>query len=182
MSVDRRIEVNVSVPDFGAGLQAGTGGSQNRPDADAGARERFEQALKAGAENPAQAQTPSAPFSLFGAPKAETPAPPADTALSRRVGEAVEKLMVGDGSSGNKQVRIELKDDVLPGVSVTVQELDGRLQVDFTCSVESSRIKLNAAAPGQAQELAQRLRRDVLVRVQTDDEEDPCLVEAAASP
>ena len=180
---DRPIHLDVSVPNFGAGMQPdGNGAQQGRPDADAGARDRFDQAMKPAAEKAAETQMPQAPFSLFAAPQAEAARAPRDAALTTRVGDSVERLMVGDGSSGNKQVRMELKDDILPGVSVTVQELDGRLQVDFFCSVESSRLRLNDAAPDQSRELAQRLARDVLVRVQTDDEEDPCLLEAAASP
>jgi hypothetical protein len=183
VSTDRRIEVGVGLPNAGAGLQPGGGGAQPRPDADPGARERFEQALKAGGTAGEVAQGPSGLFSLFGS-AAATPARGAQehAALTSSVGTTVERLMVGDGRSGNKQVRIELKDDVLPGVSLTVQELDGRIQVDFFCSVEDSRMRLNEAASAQANELAQRLARDVLVRVQTDDEDDPCLLEAAASP
>jgi flagellar hook-length control protein FliK len=86
-------------------------------------------------------------------------------------------MMVGDGSSGNRQVRIELQDDALPGVSITVQQIDGRLQVDFVCSNEQSRLQLNRATPNLANQLADRLKQDVLVRVQTDDDEDLCLYE-----
>jgi hypothetical protein len=186
--VDRRIDLNVSVPDYKAGdLASGLGGSgaQPRKDADPGARDRFEQAMRAG--EPAQAQSaalPANPFALFGLrPAAPAPAPAGPPpAWSGEVGQAVERLMVGDGSSGNKQVRMELKDDVLPGVTVTVQELEGRCQVDFICAVEESRLRLVAAVPAQAPLLAQRLDRPVLLRVQTDDDADPCLFEVAASP
>ncbi|HSV47685.1 MAG TPA: hypothetical protein VLJ58_17990 [Ramlibacter sp.] len=190
--VDRRIDLNVSVPDYKSGeLASGLGGSDARPrgEADPGARERFEQALQGG--TPAAAAAPGseapAPFALFGLrPGATTAAgtgpAAAPAAWSGQIGDAVQSLMVGDGSSGNKQVRMELKDDVLPGVTVTVQELEGRCQVDFICAVEESRLRLNAAAPSQAQLLADRLARPVLLRVQTDDDADPCLFEVAASP
>ncbi len=187
MSADRRIDLNVSVPDYKAGdLASGLGGSgaQPRKDADPGARDRFEQAMQAG-KPPAEAPAalPSNAFALFGLRPAASPTPaPAPAPWSGEVGQAVERLMVGDGSSGNKQVRMELKDDVLPGVTVTVQELEGRCQVDFICAVEESRLRLMAAAPAQAPLLAQRLDRPVLLRVQTDDDADPCLFEVAASP
>jgi len=77
---------------------------------------------------------------------------------------------------------MDLKDDVLPGVSVVVQEAEGRVVVEFICALEPPRQRLAAAVGQHAQELAGRLRRDVLVRVVTDDPEDPCAVEAAASP
>jgi hypothetical protein len=100
--------------------------------------------------------------------------------LSHQIGSSIERLMVDDGHNGQRQVRMELKDELLPGVTVVIQELDGRLQVDFICSVESSRLRLNEAAPEQARSLAESLRRDVLLRVQTDDDEDPCLLETLA--
>jgi hypothetical protein len=49
--------------------------------------------------------------------------------------------------------------------------------VDFVCSNEQSRLQLNRAAPNLANQLADRLKQDVLVRVQTDDDEDLCLYE-----
>ena len=136
---------------------------------------------------------PISPSGVFGAQMSgaqmpavqAAPAPPRepDTAsLGQRIGEAVERLMVGDGRSGNRQVRMDLKDDLLEGVSVTVQEMNGRLQVDFACAVESSRLRLNSAAPGQAHELATRLARDVLLRIHTGDESDQHLLEVVAHP
>lgn len=135
---------------------------------------------------------PVSPSGVFGARMPDAPAlrdrardpdHQSDSAsLGRRIGEAVERLMVGDGRNGNRQVRMDLKDDLLEGVSVTVQELDGRLQVDFACAVESSRLRLKSAAPGQARELASRLARDVLLRIHTGNESDEHLLEVAAQP
>ncbi len=188
MSVDRPVTLNVSVPDFGSHAtstgQRGGEGSTPRNQPNAKDQQRFEQAL-AGTPGPAAGQTPQ-PFALFGH-LAHTPQPPAahhtqdSPQLASQVSDAVERLMVDDSGHGSRQVRMELKDDVLPGVTVVLQEQDGRLQVDFICSVEASRLKLNTAAPEQAQTLAQRLQRDVLLRVQTDDEEDLRLFEAAGS-
>jgi len=78
-------------------------------------------------------------------------------------------------------VRLDLKAEVLPGVTVSVYEEDGRLVAAFACASEASRETLNRCAPVLAQELAQSLARAVLVRVSTDDPEDPCLFEAAAA-
>ena len=190
MSMERRIDLNVSVPDF-RGQEFHTGGQRQSalPQPDAQAKSRFDEALAG--KNTSEAQPEVAervsapnPFSLFGSlqPPGERPAAGLAPALSSRIGDGIERLMVDDGSNGNRQVRMELKDDLLPGVTVALQELEGRLQVDFICSNETSRLRLNEAAPSQAQALAERLRREVLLRVQTDDPEDLCLTEALAAP
>ena len=99
--------------------------------------------------------------------------------LSRDLAEAADRLLVGDGSSGRREVRFELKSDVLPGVTVSVYQEAGCVVAAFACASEASREKLCAAAPGLAAELAQSLGRACLVRVTTDDPEDPCLFEVA---
>ena len=181
---ERRIDLNLQQAGFGAAsLKTGGegAGAQPRSPADAQDEARFAAAL---AKEPAQAdgaecEPAPRPFALFGnapASAAPTPAQRSPNPLAQGLGDAVERLMVGEGTSG-EQVRMELKDDVLPGVCVAIEEREGRLQVDFICSVERSRLKLTDALPDMAHTLAERLRRDVLMRVQTDDEEDPCLVE-----
>jgi len=112
----------------------------------------------------------------------QTQAEPVMTELVNVINTGLQRLMVSDGSSGNRQVRMMLKEDILPGVSVVIHEVAGRLQVDYVCSQEASRLRLNDAAPEQAKVLAASLNREVLVTVQTDDEEDLCLLEALASP
>lgn len=126
------------------------------------------------------------PLTLFGAPHATPVAPVAEAArtqdeLSSHLHEVVAQLMVGDGRSGGRQVRMDLQDEVLPGVTVVIEERQGRLQVDFLCRQEPSRLRLVAAAPEQAPQMALYLRRDVLLRVQKDDEADPRLFEVAAN-
>jgi hypothetical protein len=191
MNVDRRIDLNVSVPDFDSrSFDPGSsqGGNATRQPPDGQTQDRFERLL-AGTDTDklpdVDAEKVSAPnpFSvLVGLPVADLPRPVRQQAadLSHQIGSSIERLMVDDGHNGQHQVRMELKDELLPGVTVVIQELDGRLQVDFICSVESSRLRLNEAAPEQARSLAESLRRDVLLRVQTDDDEDPCLLETLA--
>jgi hypothetical protein len=120
-------------------------------------------------------------FGAFAQP-ASASAAPAPGALSQGLRQAAERLLVGDGSSGRREVRIELKDEVLPGVTVCVYEDQGLLVADFVCASEPSREKLCACAQALAGELAGSLNRAVLVRVSTDDPEDPCPFEAAADP
>lgn len=194
-TIDRSIRLDVSVPDFGSRMDAQThhGNSSGLPkeSADPQAQQRFDEALAAKPVPPGgncnQPTPPAlAPLSLFGA--WNPPGPAAQSAVNpsvdRELSETLlERLMVddGNGQGSGKQVRMALKSDVLPGVTIAVQEAEGRLQVDFICSVESSRLRLNAAIPVQAQTLAERLQRPVLLRVQTDDEEDLCLFEAAGT-
>ena len=191
MSADRRIDLHVSVPDFGSrSFDPGSsqGGNATRQPPDGHTQDRFERLLNGAdadkrPEVDAEKVSAPNPFSLLGAlPVADLsrPVQQAAPALSHQIGSSIERLMVDDDHNGQRQVRMELKDDLLPGVTVVIQELDGRLQVDFICSVESSRLRLNEAAPEQARSLAERLRRDVLLRVQSDDDEDPCLLETLA--
>jgi len=184
---ERRIDLDIgmarSMPDLG---QQGAGASRREAsDAD---RQAFEQALARDGGPPAESPEPSAdtpkPFVLLSgalAP-AETQAPvAAPDGLAQALSEAADRMLVGDGSSGRREVRLDLKAEVLPGVTVSVYEEDGRLVAAFACASEASRETLNRCAPVLAQELAQSLARAVLVRVSTDDPEDLCLFEAAAA-
>ena len=186
MNIDRRIDLNLSMPDFGAGgLQSGKGDSSPRHRPDEGAEQRFAAALAGNGkpEEKAKPLTIDSPFALFQ-PSTQPVQQnidqtiPQQSELSENLGNEVERLMVSDGSNGNRQVRLEIKDDLLPGVTIAIQELEGRMQVDFVCSIESSRQKLVSALSDLSTTLAHRLGREVLLRVQTDDEDDPCLQEA----
>jgi hypothetical protein len=205
MSTDKPVNLNLAVPDFGAqGLAGGFSdrqGSSNpkREEVDAKTRERFDSLLggeveknqhrpsasllgpagPAGLAGPKSVEFLPQPFALFQSQDASTETPVKSLAadLLGQVNHLVGRLMVGNGSSGNRQVRIDIQDDQLPGVTLTVQQIDGRLQVDFVCSVDVSRLHLNRAAPDLAAQLAERLSQDVLIRVQTDDDEDLCLYE-----
>jgi len=185
---ERRIGLDTAIaqgmPDLS---QQGAGGA--RRDAADADRRAFEQALAGGDQDPAQktdgapaAQAVPRPFALFGGPAAPAPqAAAAPLGLAGSLAEAADRLLVGDGSSGRREVRIDLKNEVMPGVTVSVYEEEGRLVAAFACASEASREKLNACAQVLADELARSLGRSTLVRVSTDDPEDPCLYEAAAA-
>jgi hypothetical protein len=192
--IDRRIDLDNGFTSRFAPQsfeQPGTGLKSDTPPSDTD-RKAFQDALSAEADAPAAAKplaadtAPPAPFALFGAARAAAPgaAAPSQSAPSGLAGvlsQSAEQLMVND-QDGRREVRVELKDDVFPGVSVAVFEAEGRVVASFTCAVESSRERLAASAPALAAELAQSLSRATLVQVQTDDPEDPCLVEAGADP
>ena len=194
MSVDRKVELRLSVPDQGpGGMSSGLHDDLNRNQsrrepADPRSEDSFQRALKGGGSGsdvppPADMGLMSA-FSLVrpAATLQQDSATEVSHPLNLQLDAAAQRLMVSDDESGNKQVRIELKDGALSGVSVVIQEAEGRIQVDFICSEEASRLQLNGLIYEQAGTLAKRLNCDVLMRVQTDDDEDPCLVEAVATP
>lgn len=187
MTIDRSIHLNLSMPDpgaAGADAQGSRGMGQARQEADPQARDNFRKAL---AGEPADAKAGKAegegeapaPFALFGSLRAPA-APPEPSEVFAQLDELLSGLMVGEGGGGGKQVRMTLAEDVLPGVTVVIEEAQGRVCVDFICAVEPSRLRLNGELPARAPEMAARLARDVLLRTCTDDEEDPCLFEVLA--
>lgn len=124
--------------------------------------------------NPAVAVVPSFAGVTSAGPQPVPDAAPAsaDSALHQRLVDTVQQLMVSapataDGHA-SAQVRMVLQDSVLPGTTVTVQQVGARLQVSFDCTVQASRQRLDRAAPAFAQALARRLGRDVEVRVDDD--------------
>lgn len=183
MSIDRRIglETAISQGTRNAAHSDGQAAGRQASDAD---RQAFEQAMSQGdADTPPAPAAAASPFSLFGAGAAAAAAGAdgATDALVQALGETAGQLLVADGSQGRRQVRVELKDDVLPGVSVSVYEDEGRVVADFVCANERSRERACAMAPELAAQLAQSLDRPTRVRVSTDDPEDPRLAETEAA-
>lgn len=182
MTIDRRIglETAISQGTRNAAHSDGQAAGRQASDAD---RQAFEQAMSQGdADAPPEQPAAASPFSLFGAgaSAAASGALGQSEALAQALSETAGQLLVADGSQGRRQVRVELKDDVLPGVSVSVYEDEGRVVADFVCANESSRERLCAMAPELASQLAQSLGRPARVRVSTDDPEDPRLAETDA--
>jgi len=183
--MDRRIGLETAIPQ-GMSPRSQSGSEQRRQASDA-ERETFRQALSQDAEADSQAADPARveprPFSLLaagglsGAPGAQHEGGEAGRRLAREVSVSVERLLIGDGSAGRREVRLDLADEVLPGVVVSVFEDEGRLVAAFICASEGSRERLSACAAGLASELAHALSRSVMVRISTDDPEDPCLLE-----
>lgn len=180
MSIDRRIGLDTAIAQ-GSGLAQSDAQTSGRQASDADKR-AFEQAMARKDESPVAPPAAPSPFSLFGAARADAPAPADATsqALAQALQGSAEQLLVADGSQGRRQVRVELKDDVLPGVSVSVYEDGGRVIADFVCANETSRERLAAMARPLAEQLADSLARPTRVRVGTDDPEDPCLTETDA--
>ena len=181
---ERRINLDIGLPQGMPDLGQTHTGSPRREASDSD-RQAFEQALaQEGAEPPVDDSSSDIPrpFALFpGAAPATEPSADAPPGLAQALSHAADRMLVGDGNSSRREVRLELKDEVLPGVTLSIYEEEGRLVAAFVCASETSRETLNRCAQTLADELAQSLARAVLVQVSTDDPEDPCLFEAAAN-
>lgn len=192
MRSERPLHLDVGVPSGNAfDAQPDTPGhadgrsQQQLADQGRNLRELLDQQRSTAAAPPAAPASTPSPFDLFAAPP-EALAQPLPTTcapsagLEHTLNQMAQRLLVGDGSNGRRGVQIQLADDQLPGVVVDIFEEGGRLLTRFTCSQESARERLCAGAGWFAASLAQRLQQDVRVQVQTDDPEDPCLVQVDA--
>ena len=202
MRTDRPIHLDVGVPSGNTfDAQPDTAGhADSRSEqqlADQGRALRELLSRQRGAASAAPADSPPAsanpagttsnPFALFGPAASAADAKPASpvpdappAALEQALDRMARRLLVGDGSNGRRGVQIQLDLAELPGVVVDIFEEAGRLLTRFTCSQESARERLCAGARWFADQLAGRLQRDVRVQVQTDDPEDPCLLQVDA--
>lgn len=209
MNTERPIHLDLGMPastpfEARTGSGAHTGGDPRDTDTlsdDAKALRTLLEQQRAAPPAGAAAPPPSAPrpFDLFGPGAAALPgqvpqqaaqptgaaaATPADApqGIGETLSQMAQRLLVGDGSTGRRSVQIQLADDSLPGVVVDIFEDGGRVVAQFTCTQEASRERLVRNAQWLADGLAGRLGQGVCVRVQTDDPEDLCLVEAHAGP
>lgn len=86
--------------------------------------------------------------------------------------DTVARLMVGVDRDGAHQVRVELRHELMPGVRMVLQEAGGRVQIDLICAVEASRSRLSAISSREIGDIARRCKRDLLVRVQSEESAD----------
>jgi hypothetical protein len=132
---------------------------------------RFQQAMQTPLDTSRQAPLPSGPFALFAAQPATVPEPPPamqSELLSDLMQNMVQQLMVSDGSQSFRRVRMELADDVMPGVVLTLAEEQGLLVAEFTCRQDSAYLRLSQPAQSLASQLASTLERDTVWRVVPD--------------
>lgn len=171
---DRRVGLDIGSPGT-ASTGTGTAGSQAREEPDQGLANMFREKL-AGGETPAgtaQGQPQMRPFDLFAH---AAPAPdPGQAATERRaqvIEETVSRMLVSDASrGGTAEVRVRIRDDLLPGTEVRVSEQAGRLEVHFVATDPASVTWLAAQAESIAGEISRRLRRDVRVSVKREGED-----------
>ncbi|WP_051237484.1 hypothetical protein [Ottowia thiooxydans] len=120
------------------------------------------------------------PFDLFGSPVQTQTAPlvesPAIADLKADIVHLARRLMVGESVHG-ATVRVELASETLPGVVLEVFRDQGAIVAHFICANEHSRTRLARAVPWLGESLSRSLSQDTLIRVMTDDPEDPHPVE-----
>lgn len=202
MNTERPIHLDLGMPSStafdartGTGPQTGDDprGTETLDDDAKALRALLEQQRAAPPTGGAQPPSAPRPFDLFSPatmaapnhiaqplPGAASTPPDAPRGIDETLSQMAQRLLVADGSTGRRAVQIQLADDSLPGVSVEIFEEGGHVVAQFTCTQESSRERLVRNAQWLADGLASRLAQGVSVRVQTDDPEDLCLVEAHA--
>jgi hypothetical protein len=184
---ERRVGLDIGAPGTpSSGTGSPGAGSQSREEADPGLAEMFRRKLEGepapapGANVPA----PARPFDLFGAvaPRENPKSADAAERRARVIEETVSRLLVSSGSDASSpEVRIRMKNDLLPGAELRLVECGGRLEVDFVATDPESAAWLAAQAETLAGEISRRLRRDVRVSVRRDDYDREPIAESDGS-
>ncbi|THF57266.1 hypothetical protein [Pseudothauera rhizosphaerae] len=110
--------------------------------------------------------------SAAGAAEPAAPAAPLPRAAAEVVGAVAERILVS--ADGGQEIRVLIRNEVLPGVEVRIVQEQGRWVMDFAVGNAGSLALLQGAGARLAAELSRRLRREVEVRVgdpQRADEE-----------
>ena len=109
-----------------------------------------------------------APASLL-ARRDENDSPPSDG--GKRLGfiDAMERLWVSEGLHGEREVRIGLRNQILPDTAVRMRTLEGHLQVDLSSLDGRVARQLAGQLESLARELGSRLDRPVVATVEHID-------------
>lgn len=173
-----------SISQFGRPLDVGSEapgeGRDARREADSEDARRFGEMMRRqdGTAEPAPAaDAKPSPFDLFRPAHLQSPPPLGGDALAgatdlRTIAEAVvERLLVSDGDTpGSQEVRIQLKDSVLPGTEIRIRQERGNIVVEFVCANADSVRFLDGQRDGLANLLGSRLKDLVEVMVTTADD------------
>lgn len=95
------------------------------------------------------------------------------------LGSVVTKVYLDSLRDGQRAVRVELDENLLPATRLSIQEQEGRLAVDFVSTHAEARTRLRRGARALAERVARDLSRDVCVKVAAH-ERDPAALEARA--
>ncbi len=173
----KRIHVDTGTIHLPVGEDNLGGGEEGKvPEADSFLIHRFRDALD-GRRPPRTAEFAEeeleSPFALLGAPE------PVRQAETSEIGSAIERLWVGDGTSGVREVRVKLGNAMLPDTSVRIYEAAGRLCVELTVESDEVGRWLRFRLPALGRDIGERLRRAVRVAVTVaGDEAEMGLFEA----
>lgn len=108
-----------------------------------------------------------APVSLLARREGSPPSP--DEGDRPGFIDAMERLWVSEGLDGEREVRIGLRNQILPDTAVRMRMLEGRLQVDLSCLDGRMAHYLAGQLDGLARELGSRLNRPVRATVEHVD-------------
>lgn len=175
---ERSVQLHVKTPTERQDMGWGQSSSQLPDTPEQGSQQRFAQAMKATELAPAvplpgqtDAASLSHPMGLFGA-STLAPTPAAHSALLPLLPllrDSLRGLQVGQDG---RRVRLEISEELYPGVSVSVFEDAGAWVAQFVCSQRPPYQELAACAPEMARKLADELGRDALWRV-IDESQGP---------
>lgn len=107
-----------------------------------------------------------APEALLGPLRAAEPDQLADT---EDIGAEIAHLWVGTGLHGAREVRVGLREALLPDTSVRLCESQGRLRIEFTCETIRVADWLDRKLPVLARELGGQLSRELELSVSLGD-------------
>lgn len=83
--------------------------------------------------------------------------------------DAMERLWVSEGLEGEREVRIGVRNQILPDTAVRLRLLEGRLQLDLSCLEARTAHYLAGQLESLARELGVRLNRPVRATVELID-------------
>ena len=132
--------------------------------------ERFRALMQGGAADPLGAASGIAPLSLLARrDDGEPPAGADEDPTQGGLAAAMERLWVGEGLHGEREVRIGLRNSILPDTAVRMRLLHGRLQLELSCLEAPVARRLAVRLDALAHDLGSRLNRGVVASVEHID-------------
>ncbi|WP_142848233.1 type III secretion HpaP family protein [Telmatospirillum sp. J64-1] len=184
-------QIPPSINGLGAGTGTGSpsdGLSNERRPADGGDTRHFDEMMRGNREREPggskdsgtgqqdgggeQPQSLPNPFDLLrpgtmpSTAPAAAPSPLASADLTALADTVAERILVSDeNADGSQEVRIQLKENVLPGTEIRLRHEGGRLVVELVCANADSLRFLDSQRDGLSSLLNSRLKDEVQVRV-----------------
>lgn len=172
---ERSVQLHLRTPAERQDNGQGQATSQFRAAPDQDSQQRFAQAMKASELAPASplpgeplGQAAASPMGLFGGIQAAA-SPDLKPGLMPMLKESLKGLQVGQDA---RSLRLQLDDNLYPGVSVSIFEDAGAWVAEFRCSQQGPYTELATPAQDMARQLADELHHDALWRV-IDESQGP---------
>jgi hypothetical protein len=134
---------------------ARAGWTQHGSGADAGDVTRFEALMQKGRKH--QERETEAAVDALLEPLREPEAPV--LAQPGEIGDEIAHLWVGTGLRSEREVRVGLREALLPDTTVRLSESEGRLRIELACGAARVADWLDRKLPALARELGERLNR-----------------------